>query len=59
MYNIYDDLLTEHKRKQYCPYIHHIHFFCKTYYIIRQMTIDYYRNLFTAETFVYDNIDMF
>ena len=27
--------------------------------VIRQMTIDYYRNLFTAETVVYDNIDMF
>ena len=27
--------------------------------VIRQMTIDYYRNLFTAETVVHDNIDMF
>ena len=27
--------------------------------VIRQMTIDYYRTLFTAETVVYDNIDMF
>ena len=25
---------------------------------IRQMTIDYYRTLFTAEPVVYDNIDM-
>ena len=27
--------------------------------VIRQMTIDYYRNLFTAELVIYDNIDMF
>ena len=27
--------------------------------VIRQITIDYYRNLFTAETIVYDNIDIF
>ena len=27
--------------------------------VIRQMTIDYYKTLFTAETVVYDNIDMF
>ena len=27
--------------------------------VIRQMTIDYYRNIFTSETVVYDNIDMF
>ena len=27
--------------------------------VIRQMTIDYYRTLFTAETVVYDDIDMF
>ena len=27
--------------------------------VIRQMTIDYYRTIFTVETVVYDNIDMF
>ena len=27
--------------------------------VIRQMTIDYYRIVFTVESVVYDNIDMF
>ena len=46
---MYDDLLTEYKRKQYCPYIHHI----KNSRILSHKYLNYFYYVYCFLTLVF------